>query len=114
MDEKFLNINWPVRMPPGQLEYSLVYEFSQRLPITMFERLSVKLQHHLVAGTYTRRDWRDVVYVKQNGVSLLLTRHPQRGENPSIEVTLRARRDNLQALYQLTLDMYRSEPFLCL
>ena len=94
------NTMWPEVIPTDTAQLELRYVFCHCLPSTMYERLSVKLQHHLILGADMRQDWKNTVYVKYNCMQIVIKRHNIE-DHPYIQVLLRAGFDNLVELYTM-------------
>ena len=65
---------WSEDTTSDVLIHTVVYEFFDRVPATVYERMCVKLQRHLKAGAHCRTDYRNTVYAAQDEVKVLLQR----------------------------------------
>ncbi len=101
----FWQNDWPSKVPPGYVELRYVYTFFRRLPSTLYERISVHLQH-IVSSQDERQDWLDGVYVRKGTVKFLLQRHTGNTEDPQLSVQLRAPASDLIPLWRMCLDSY--------
>ncbi len=100
--------DWPATVPQGEVELRYVYTFSKRLPSTLYERISVRLQR-IVKRTDNRIDWVNGVFVQKGRVKLLLQRLEKPGKNPLLTVSVRTPMNDtsdLVCLWELCLDSY--------
>ena len=103
---------WPESLPPGRLQYSLVYTFFHRIPSTMYERFCVRLQKHLTPGGNFRHDFKDMVFILQSDIQILIQRHTRKSE-PSLQIHLRTAFSHLPKLQLVLLDLYKDMNNLC-
>jgi Leucine-rich repeat (LRR) protein/GTPase SAR1 family protein len=61
---------WPEKVPQGQTELQVKYKFPVHYPESVFEKLSVRLQGHVIS----RIDWQDMLYATTEGESILIHR----------------------------------------
>ena len=103
---------WPESLPPGRLQYSLVYTFFHRIPSTMYERFCVRLQKYLTPGGHFRQDFKDMVFITQSEVQILIQRNTRQSE-PSLQIHLRTVFAYLPELQLLLLDIYNDLDSMC-
>ena len=103
---------WPESLPPGRLQYSLVYTFFHRIPSTMYERFCVRLQNYLTPGGHFRQDFKDLVFILQSEVQILIQRDTRQSE-PSLQIHLRTPFKHLPKLQLVLLDLYNDLNSLC-
>ena len=99
--EAFLRNEWPPIMKQSDIAAEFCYKFCHRLPLMLYEHLSVAIQKHVYPGDI-RHDWKDIIYIRSNGVQMKIQRFPYE-EHPSIQISLRTRLSNIQAMYELCL-----------
>ena len=110
--EGFVAKQWPKDLPPGRLQYSLVYTFFHRVPSTMYERFCARLQKHLTPGGHFRQDFKDIVFISQSEVQILIQRDTRQSE-PSLQIHLRTAFKHLPKLQLVILDLYKDLQNLC-
>ncbi len=54
------------------MQYKICYQFSHRIPSTIYERFCARLQRHLEPGVCIRQDAKNQVYIQQGGIKLFM------------------------------------------
>ena len=107
LDASFWEVDWTDKVPSGYLEFQYVYVFFKRIPSTLYQRISVRLQT-IIPDEYCnyRRDWADGVYVQMGNNKLLIQKQKGEGGNPRIVVQLRAPATDVSQLWKLAINSY--------
>ncbi len=92
---------WNPALRENEIALEFCYKFCHRLPMMIYEQLSVAIQRNVYPGDM-RHDWKDIIYIRSNGVKMMIQRFPYE-EHPSIQVSLRTQVSNIQAMYELCL-----------
>ena len=101
--DEFLLKEWPITPKESEIAIELCYKFCHQLPLMLYEHFSVAMQRNLHLGD-PRHDWKDIIYIRSNGVQMKIQRYPYE-EYPSIQVALRTQVSNIQAMYELCLQV---------
>ncbi|KAJ8320117.1 hypothetical protein KUTeg_001704 [Tegillarca granosa] len=91
-----VGLSWPERAPSDVVEMKIQFHFPKKLPPNVFEKLSARLQSHVLK----REDWKDGTLAQRNKTKILVTRSKISGGN-NIDVTMSVRGSDLQELWFL-------------
>ena len=106
LSTEFWESNWPENLPEDCLEFQYVYTFFRRLPSTLYERISVRLQKILGEHGHDRKDWINGVYVQKGNVRLLIQRLKDK-DDPQLVVRIRAPLSDLLYLWRICIESYK-------
>ena len=107
LSKSFWDFYWTKQVPEGCLEFQYVYTFFRRIPSTLYERISVRLQKILGEYGYVRKDWINGVYVQKGNVRLLIQRLKDNKDDPQLVVSIRAPLSDLLYLWNICIDSYK-------
>ena len=99
---------WPQQVPPNIIPIKCNFTFEYSVPTSLFEQFSVQLQSLLAKGHH-RKDWRNMIYVKQDAVQLLV-RHVRDTDRStaSLVIELRAKSENAYQMYKLCMSVVKT------
>ena len=113
IEKKFIETNfwvsdWPEEIPYDHIEFHLNYGF-RRIPSTIYERISVGLQHVTRANS-GRRDWKNGLFVQTGQMKLFIERNME-VETPNLQelsIKFRAPSKDITLLWEWCLDIYEN------
>ena len=99
---------WPQQVPPNIIPLKCSFTFEYLIPASLFEQFSVQLQSLLAKGHH-RKDWKNMIYVKQDAVQLLIRhiRDSDRGK-ASLVIELRAKSENTYQMCKLCVSVAKT------
>ncbi len=100
-NEAFFKKDWSPIIRQSEIGAEFCYKFCRRLPLMIYEQLSVAIQRNVYPGDI-RHDWKDIIYIRSNGVQMKIQRFSYE-RHPTIQVSLRTQLSNIQAMYELCL-----------
>jgi len=95
-----LATQWPEIVPANTIQLCFLLQFVKKLPPNFFEKLSARLQAHIL----DREDWKDGILASRNRTKLFVLRK-QNGS--SVDVSVAVRGSDLQELWYLVLKSYQ-------
>ena len=108
-EEGLVDREWSEAIPPSHVQFSLIYRFFHRIPPATYERFCVRIQKHLAPQGYVRHDFRNIVYIAQDDVQVLI----QKDAQPSVKIHLRCPAQHLLKLQPLMSAFYQDFEALC-
>ena len=99
---------WPQQVPPQTIPLKCNFTFEYSVPTSLFEQFSVQLQNLLAKGQH-HKDWRNMIFVKQDAVQLLV-RHIRDSDSStaSLVIELRAKSENLYQMYKVCVSVVKT------
>ena len=99
---------WPEKVPLNYIPIRCTFTFEYSIPTSLFEQFSVQLQSLLAEG-HRRKDWKNIIYVKQDAVQLLVRRIDDKVKNmASIAVETRSKLENAGQMYKLCMSVVKT------
>ena len=99
---------WPEQVPPHIIPLKCNFTFEYSVPTSLFEQFSVQLQGLLAKG-HRRKNWRNIIYVKQDAVQLLVRHIRDSDRNTaSLVIESRAKSENVYQMYKLCVSVVRT------
>ena len=99
---------WSQQVLPHIIPLKCNFTFEYSTPTSLFEQFSVQLQSLLAKGHH-RKDWKNMIYVKQDAVQLLVRRIKDSDRNTaSLVIELRAKLENAYKMYKLCVSVVKT------
>ena len=112
IDVSTLEELWPQHIPPHQMPLKCNFVFEYSIPKSLFEQFSVQLEN-LLDKCHHRKDWKDIIYLKQGAVQLLVRQTSDRINNTaSMVVEMRSKLENASQMYKLFVSVAKTIQFL--